>query len=666
MDSGQATGCSDRRLAVVDETDCLMIDQQELLRRVHQASESSELVRAASLIQQDDGVRFALDDARIRHLTADEVKALEKQGNRADDWKRVRVCEAFSTNSVRDCEFYGKVVLGRFTKSLDLIGDTEIPSGLYRSAIVDCTIGHDVLVRNVDLLARQVVGSEAVVFGCGSIIGEGQTAFGNGTKISVGLETGERQVAAFAEIDVEIANCVAKSRADRPLIESYEKAVADYAQRVTLESGVICKRANVQNTKTVHNCFIGPYARIDGATLVSESTLLSSENYQTEISSAAYVSQSIVQWGGSVTRMAVVERSVLTEHSSVALHGKVSHCIVGLNTRIAKGEATACLLGPFVGFQHQALLIAALWPEGKGNVGYGAKIGSNHTSKAPDQEIWPGEGTFFGLGVNIKFPTDFSRAPYSIIASGVNTLPQKVAFPFSLINSPSISPPEVSPAYNEIIPAWVLIDNMYSLKRNEEKFKSRNKATRNSIRFDVFRPEIIDLMSTASERLDSIQETKPVYTDRDIQGLGKNFLLDRHRLTAIEAYHFYVKYYALMGLKLVIEQWLANVQGQRVDELLTTTHDDPIWEYQRLLLCKYGVTDIVDGLREVAAMTEKVAQEVERSKAKDDQRGARIIDDYADAHPAASQDKFVQQTWQKTQRQLDETKGLIKKMTGRA
>ena len=49
------------------------------------------------------------------------------------------------------------------------------------------------------------------------------------------------------------------------------------------------------------------------------------------------------------------------------------------------------LVGPFVAFHHQALLIAAYWPEGKGNIAYGANVGSNHTGKAPDQEIRPGE-----------------------------------------------------------------------------------------------------------------------------------------------------------------------------------------------------------------------------------------------------------------------------------
>src|SRR5947207_10027121 len=120
--------------------------------------------------------------------------------------------------------------------------------------------------------------------------------------------------------------------------------------------------------------------------------------------------------------MAVVDRSVLTEHSHAERHGKVTASIIGPNSGVGGGEVTSSLVGPFVGFHHQALLIAALWPEGKGNVAYGANAGSNHTSRAPDQEFRPGEGAFLGLGVNIKFPADFSQAPYTVLAPGITTL----------------------------------------------------------------------------------------------------------------------------------------------------------------------------------------------------------------------------------------------------
>jgi hypothetical protein len=87
--------------------------------------------------------------------------------------------------------------------------------------------------------------------------------------------------------------------------------------------------------------------------------------------------------------------------------------------------------------------------------------------------ICSGEGVFFGLGTNIKFPACYEESPYSIIASGVTTLPQRVRFPFSLIMSPTESIKGLSIAINEIIPAWILYESEFTFFRNENKFISR-------------------------------------------------------------------------------------------------------------------------------------------------------------------------------------------------
>lgn len=96
------------------------------------------------------------------------------------------------------------------------------------------------------------------------------------------------------------------------------------------------------------------------------------------------------------------------------------------------------------GWSHRA----ALWFDGKGNIGYGANIGSNHTGRLPDQECIPGEGVFFGLGCNIKYPCNLHNAPYTIVASGTTLLPQRVDMPFSLINLPTKVHAGISPAMN--------------------------------------------------------------------------------------------------------------------------------------------------------------------------------------------------------------------------
>jgi len=50
-------------------------------------------------------------------------------------------------------------------------------------------------------------------------------------------------------------------------------------------------------------------------------------------------------------------------------------------------------------------------------------------------------------------------------------------------------------------------------------------------------------------------------------------------------------------------------------------------------------------MQEFLAMEQKIAADTEESKAKDDKRGSRIIQDYSTAHKPAVEDGFVKQTW---------------------
>jgi hypothetical protein len=627
---------------------------------VRAAIESSDFIRTVQSIANDGGTEFALGGVPMRSLARDEIEQLESQGNVSDDWSRLQVVESFDAKSVRQSSFHGDVILGSFDELAEAAPGAELATGIFHSVLNNCVVGNNALIHGVGLLSHYVVASQAVLFHCGSVTCDGPAAFGNGAELPIAIETGGREVAIFAEIDVQLAATIARSRSDHALLDEYASAVADYKSQATSSRGVVASGAVIRDTTTVRSSYIGSFAKLDGATLVADSTLLSSKDEPARVESGACVTDSIIQWGSDATTMAIVASSVMTEHSHVERHGKLTDSILGPNSGVAEGEATACLLGPFVGFHHQALLIAVLWPEGKGNVGYGANVGSNHTSKAPDQECWPGEGAFFGLGTNIKFPSDLSRAPYSIIASGVSALPQKVTFPFSLINSPPASYEGISPAYNEIIPAWLLTDNMYTLKRNEGKYKDRNKARRTQFIFDVFRPDTVDLMRDACRRLEAVRHVKELYIDRDIEGLGKNFMLEAYRKPAIDAYQFYVRYYALTGLNERARQLLDGDSFGTIGGLLSTASDCTTWEHQRQILHdELGVTNVIDGLRQLPAMLEKIARDVEESKAKDDRRGARIIDDYDQVHTPASDDKFVKQTKENTRQQVAELEELI-------
>ncbi len=606
----------------------------ELLRAVRQAMRMSDLALLPSQ-EMREWVRGPLGTVNDRLRIA-----LEENGNRCSDWSIVRVAAGFDASRVRNCTFEGTVVLGKFAGVAEVAPGVRMPTGIANSRIVNCVIGDDALVADTNLLANYLVGKGAVVFGNGTVAANPPCTFGTGRSLPLGLETGGRDVAIYAEITVDVAARLATSRRDASFLERYDKLLSAYLKKVASEKGFIGDRVIVRNCPRIQDTFVGPHAVVDGVSLAANSTILSSAEEPTRIEEGALVKNSIVQWGCHVTSMAIVESSALCEYSSAERHAKVTDSLIGPNTGIGEGEVTACLVGPFVGFHHQSLLIAAYWPEGKGNVAYGANIGSNHTSRLPDQEIRPGEGTFFGLGTNIKFPSDFSRAPYSIIATGATTLPQKVTFPFSLINTPAAHVANMPPAFNEIIPGWVLADNLFMVKRNENKYTKRNKARRLKFDPETLRPDIVDMMVRSQAALRKVRG-KEVYTGKDIDGLGKNYLLEARRKSAVETYTFYIRYYALSGMLRELRR-LAKLGRKIRPRLLATRSSNKRWEHEkRILQRELPDSGLRENLHLLADMEKKVAKDILETKRKDDIRGMRVIDDYADVHSPAEEDSFV-------------------------
>ena len=631
------------------------MDKDKILEDIKKIINKSEFIKSIASLKKEK--------KKPQSLTKEQIELLRRNGNTSGDWGKVRVIRGFNPERIHSSCFHGSVVLGRFSGEVEFEKGIKAPAGIYSSLIINSVIEDDVFISGVKLLSNYVVRKGSILFNCGTIIAGEKTNFGNGSELPIAIETGGREVKAFAEITVDIAAKIATSRSDVSFIRQYENLVDQYIKKISSPKGIIEENAVIKNTLEVRDAYIGHSAIIDGATMIAKATILSSPEEKTEISAGAYVKGSLIQWGCEVTSMAIVANSVLTEHSHVERHGKVTDSIVGANTGIAEGEVTACLVGPFVGFHHQALLIAAFWPEGKGNVGYGANVGSNHTSKAPDQELWPGEGTFFGLGVNIKFPSDFTKAPYSIIATAVNALPQKLLFPFSLINSPAERFDGISPAYNEVMPGWVLSDNIFTVRRNEGKYKKRNKARRSQIDFEVLRPEIVEQMIEARDRLENIKLIKRVYTEKDIKGIGKNYLLESSRKKGSNAYTFYIRYYALCGLKKKIEEYLGTRKKGKAKTLLSIATRDRRWEHERRILAKeLKENGIRDNLRLLVEMQQEIAKSVQSSKEKDDIRGARVITDYAEAHAPASEDSFVKQTHAETHEMKKEIEKLLAKL----
>lgn len=313
---------------------------------------------------------------------------------------------------------------GALHGTLDCGGGATVPSSLRSSRIVDSVVLDGAAVHNTDVLARTVVCRGAAVVGCGIVSAPASSSpctFGNGMVVSVGAEVGGRAIPIAAEMPFNTAVAVASHQGDsaphRELRAAHESLVARYTEAVSCSHAVIGPAARCLKCPTLTAALVGEAALLVAATL-EEATLCSSAEEPVRVEHGAQVRRAVLQWGACATSMALVEDSLVCEHSRVERHGMMFSGVLGPNSSISEGECSTSLVGPFVGFHHQSLLIASFWPEGKGNVGYGANVGSNHTGRAPDQELWPGQGVFFGLGTSVKFPANFRAAQYSIVATG--------------------------------------------------------------------------------------------------------------------------------------------------------------------------------------------------------------------------------------------------------
>ena len=183
--------------------------------------------------------------------------------------------------------------------------------------------------------------------------------------------------------------------------------------------------------------------------------------------------------------------------------------------------------------------------------------------------------------------------------------------------------------YNEIFPGWVLSDNLFTLVRNEEKFKTRQQqkqkqqSTISLYHSEIFREEIIRLIVVARDVLRSVisRGRNGVYSD-EIAGIGKNYITESSRLKAIDTYTNTIRWYALRAF------YHSCIKGMIVDD-----------DQYGLSLLKIEGLDISQPrslLKEFVVMDHAMSASCTLSKGKDDVRGEKIIGPiYSEFHQTA-------------------------------
>ena len=574
----------------------------------------------------------------------------------------------------------------------------RIPPGIHSNIFISDSI-IDIRTCRVyrnSFISRTYIGSKTVLMNCGHIstngdinINSNSNCFGR-LEISVGAESGGgRPLVLTAESTMIDVTQQLVQACDGMKITNNDDDDDDTSTKLfsrSLAFNVLSSGSMIRDTATVKNVYLYRSSIIEAACSVINATLLPSA----QITNSSTVSNVLMQWKATITDNSKINNVLMMEHSHCGPSSIMESTVMGPDSHASAGEVHASIIGPQTNAHHQSLLIGVLWPLGRGNVAYGANVGSNHTGRLPDQECTVGEGIFWGLNCIVKFPIDLTLSPYSMIAAGTKLSPQRIGMPFSLIVESSVHCPaqQQKQQWNDIIPGWVIQHSPYTLIRNDKKYITRRKASRHAFYtgWNIFRPSTIERCRVARSILQSsIENSIPL---QDVSGIGECRLTLRARDVGIKAYEDCIHLYALQGLM----SWLDNTCSKKhtrtnndemssfvfravQDEFMTkqtTTIISPVlsstavewpsvpwdvndssnneWEYQRNILLeefsskevmKYDVAWLRLLLEKLQHLEYNFAERVAKSKRRDDVRGAATIPGYADNHVAAELDSVI-------------------------
>ncbi len=574
-----------------------------------------------------ENFRTSRASIKSRPLSPQEIETLKKNGNRCEDWSQISVDPAFTPNRISGSSFSGKVHLPAFYGTLLMPGDVSAPTGIYSSSIHDSIIENS-LIHHVSLMSNIWVMQGAVVQNVGSLVANGKSHYQIGAEIAVGNEMGGRTVRIIPDITPELVKMQLFSKVDSETSRAFIQQMETWRNEVLLPYGIIGKNAIVANTNIVRNSWIGEQVRIDGASKIRNSVALGNLENPTYIYDGVILENSCVQEGAKIHSTALVKDSVLMKRTKVGNKAIINSSIICPCVHIDEAEITHSFVGPLTQAHHHSLLIAALWPEGHGNLGYGANVGSNHTGRMPDQEVMPALGMFFGLGSNIKFPANFSESPYTTISTGVTASPQCLRFPFSLIlpGDPQIR--VIRSDLNELRPGWCYGKNAYAIARNAYKYALRGKGFVAPEDSQVLSDKNASLVLDALRRL-QVPQIREIYTEENIPGLGSNYIKESARHFAKSTYRQFLERYVATKMTMAAEQD-RSLLLQNPLEIRKIFPGDLLREILKEIALPNSFEELLKTYR---ALEKQWSESVLHGTDKDFVRGREIFDDYDASHP---------------------------------
>ena len=442
-----------------------------------------------------------------RKLRADEIERLVKNGNTADQWENILVANPFDPGQIINTEFAGFVRIGRMQNVVLEHHDLRLPSGITNSRIVACDIGDDVAIHNVHYLAHYIIGNRCILNNIDEMHTTNHAKFGNGIlkdgedeKFRVWLdvmnETGSRKIIPFDGMIPADAYLWAKYRDDAPLQKKLKAITQAGFDSRRGYYGVAGDQCVIKSCRIIKDVKVGSHCYIKGANKLKNLTINSDADEPTQIGEGVELVNGIVGYGCHIFYGCKAVRFILADHSNLKYGARLINSFLGENSTISCCEVLNNLIFPAHEQHHNNSFLIASVVMGQSNMAAGVTVGSNHNSRANDNEIQAGRGFWPGLCTSVKHSCRF--ASFVLLAKADYPAELNIPLPFSLLNN-NASKDEL-----EVLPAFWWLYNMYALARNTWKFQNRDKRKKKvqKIEFDSLAPDTAEELLWARRLLE--------------------------------------------------------------------------------------------------------------------------------------------------------------------
>ncbi len=293
-----------------------------------------------------------------RKLTEEEIRILEERSCWAEEWANIHVAEGFKPNYMHRVMLYGEVYIGAFDDTIEVSRDFFKHSGINNATLRNVTIGDNSLVENIgNYINNYTIGDRCYISNvCTLETSEGAT-YGEGNLVSVLNEVGDGNVVLFRDLNSQLAAFMVKHFHDKPLKEAIRRLIKEEINLHAPEQGWIGNNVKIVNTKEISNTVIFDECEINGASRLSDCTILSSDNASVYIGTGVICENSIISYGSSIINSVKMQDCFVGEACQISNGFTASASVFFANSYMSNGEACAAFCGPFTASHHKSSLL---------------------------------------------------------------------------------------------------------------------------------------------------------------------------------------------------------------------------------------------------------------------------------------------------------------------